>query len=243
MDSSAWKNKAVTDAFLNTNRAALPNAADQLNVMLHLLKHNERAVARFLDLGSGDGVLSHFILEQFHGSTACLVDFSEPMLKAAHRRFQNQRERVQIIQADLRTPDWLQQLPADSSGHMDAVVSGFCIHHLPNPRKYALYEEIFHLLAPGGLFVHMEHVASLSAWGEKVSDEAFLDALFRHEEMRPTPRTREEVRTAYHTREDKKDNILLPLELQCTWLRTIGFADVDTFFKSWELALFAGKKP
>jgi len=240
--TSAWKNKLLVEAYLHGNRSAIPHAADQLNVMLHLLKHNERVVDRFLDLGAGDGILSQLIFDQFPGTSACLVDFSEPMIEAAHRRLQNYSGRAHIIQADLRTPDWLQQLPSDNSGKMDAVVSGFCIHHLPDSRKYELYQEVHHLLATNGLFVNMEHVASKSAWGEQVSEEAFIDTLFQHERTRPNPRTREEISKAHYEREDKKDNILLSTEVQCEWLREIGFSDVDVFFKSYELAVFAGKK-
>jgi len=240
--TSAWKNKLLVEAYLHGNRAAIPHAADQLNVMLHLLKHSERVVDRFLDLGAGDGILSQLILDQFPGTSACLVDFSEPMMEAAHRRLQGYADRVQLIQADLCTSDWLQQLPSDSKGTMDAVVSGFCIHHLPHPRKHQLYQEVYRLLAANGLFINMEHVASKSAWGEMLSEEAFIDSLLQHEATRPNPKTREEISKAHYAREDKKDNILLSLETQCEWLRQIGFAEVDVFFKSYELAVFAGKK-
>jgi hypothetical protein len=39
-----------------------------------------------------------------------------------------------------------------------------------------------------------------------------------------------------------KEYILAPVDLQCAWLRLIGFQDVDCFFKVFELALFGGRK-
>ena len=51
------------------------------------------------------------------------------------------------------------------------------------------------------------------------------------------------TRATYHARPDKADNILAPVEQQCLWLRDIGFADVDVFWKWFELALFGGRKP
>ena len=47
---------------------------------------------------------------------------------------------------------------------------------------------------------------------------------------------------AYYNRPDKKENILTPVDIQCQWLRDIGFQDVDCFLKIFELALFGGRK-
>ena len=47
----------------------------------------------------------------------------------------------------------------------------------------------------------------------------------------------------YLERPDKEGNILAPVELQCSWLRDLGFADVDCFFRLFELALFGGRRP
>jgi hypothetical protein len=33
------------------------------------------------------------------------------------------------------------------------------------------------------------------------------------------------------------------VDVQCGWLREIGFQDVDCFFKVFELALLGGRKP
>ena len=42
--------------------------------------------------------------------------------------------------------------------------------------------------------------------------------------------------------QDRRDNILAPVEEQCRWLRRIGFTDVDCFFKAFELAIFGGRR-
>ena len=46
----------------------------------------------------------------------------------------------------------------------------------------------------------------------------------------------------YKKRPDKKENILARVEMQCDWIREIGYSDVDCFFKVFELALFGGRK-
>ena len=60
---------------------------------------------------------------------------------------------------------------------------------------------------------------------------------------RGSTRTRDDVAAEYFNRPDKAANILAPLERQCEWLRAIGFTDVDCYFKSFELAVFGGRRP
>jgi hypothetical protein len=122
-------------------------------------------------------------------------------------------------------------------------VSGYAIHHLPDGRKRALFGEIFGLLEPGGIFVNVEHVSSQSPWGEARSDERFVAALYRLERERGGGRTLDEVAEAFRRRPDRAANILAPVETQCEWLRGIGFEDVDCYFKAFELAVFAGRRP
>jgi tRNA (cmo5U34)-methyltransferase len=52
--------------------------------------------------------------------------------------------------------------------------------------------------------------------------------------------SRDAVRLDFLARPDRTANILAPVEEQCGWLRALGFADVDCFWKWFELALFGG---
>ncbi|NLM59289.1 class I SAM-dependent methyltransferase [Acetivibrio straminisolvens] len=239
---SSWKNKMVVESFIKGQRAALPNAIDQLNVMLHILRHNEVPTKTFVDLGGGDGILSHLILEQFREARGYVLDFSDPMIEAANKRLEKYLDRVKIIKCDIAFPDWHEKIFTGGMEKVDAFVSGYCIHHLHHGRKYELYQEIYDRLEHNGLFINIEHVASKSAWGEMLSDEAFIDSIFEYEKNLENARSREQISKDFHNREDKKDNILLSVETQCEWLREIGFKQVDVFFKSFELAVFAGKK-
>jgi tRNA (cmo5U34)-methyltransferase len=178
-----------------------------------LLDEIPSGVSRVLDLGSGDGRLMELVLLAFPQAKGIVVDFSPAMLALLEERFAAD-ERVEILEHDLDEP-----LP--ELGSFDAVISSFAIHHLGHERKQQLYGEIWALLGAGGVFCNLEHVASPTVW----THERFLEA------MGITPA------------EEDPSNKLMGLETQLGWMRDIGFADVDCYWKWRELALIAGRRP
>jgi tRNA (cmo5U34)-methyltransferase len=170
--------------------------------------------ARVLDLGSGNGRLTALVTLARPETEAVALDFSETMLGELRARFHG-NTRVTIVNHDLDAP-----LPA-ALGQFDAIVSSFAIHHLRHERKRALYAEAFARLRPGGVFCNLEHVASPTP----ALHERFLSAL------------------AVPPGEEDPSNKLLALDTQLSWLRAIGFEDVDCHWKWRELALMAGTRP
>jgi SAM-dependent methyltransferase len=234
--SEVWKSPGLVAKYLEGVRGAIPLAAEQIEVLLRLLRARGQPVRRFLDLGCGDGILSAAVLERYRGALGVLVDFSGPMLDAARSRLSAYWRRVQFACEDYSRSTWADRVRLD--GPYDAVISGFSIHHQPDRRKRTLYRQIFSLLGPGGVFVNIEHVSSPTPWVESAWDDYFIDALHRHQ----PGRTRRWVAAQYHRRPDKAANILAPVERQCQWLRRIGFVDVDCYLKVFELAVFGGRR-
>jgi tRNA (cmo5U34)-methyltransferase len=177
-----------------------------------LLDELPEGVDRVLDLGCGDGRLLDLVLRARPAARGLAIDFSPPMLERLRQRF-DANQRVEIVAHDLEEP-----LP--SLGVFDVVVSSFAIHHVDHQRKRQLYEEIWNALSAGGVFCNLEHVASASAYGHA----RFLQAM--------------------GTEPDEEDpsNRLLDVQTQLVWLREIGFADVDCYWKWRELALLVGRK-
>jgi tRNA (cmo5U34)-methyltransferase len=169
--------------------------------------------ARILDLGSGDGRLLALAKADRRATEFVALDFSPAMLGALHQRFDGDGK-VTIVAHDFSNP-----LPP--LGHFDSVISSFAIHHVTHERKRSLCQEVFGLLRPGGVFCNLEHVAS------------------------PTGRLHHEFLQRLDVAPEQEDpsNKLLDLEPQLSWLREIGFVDVDCHWKWRELALLAGVKP
>ena len=179
-----------------------------------LLESLPVTISRVLDLGSGDGRLLRLVKLARPGVASVAIDFSPAMLERLEQNF-GQDPSVAVVSHDLNDP-----LP-DALGTFDAIVSSFAIHHVPHARKRALYEEVFAHLAPGGVFLNLEHVASPTP----TLHRQFLDAL------------------SVDPAEEDPSNKLLDMQTQLEWLLAIGFDDVDCHWKWRELALLAGVAP
>jgi len=187
---------------------SVPHRVEGEATLLEFIPANPK---RILDLGSGAGRLLALVKAARPRAEFVALDFSPTMLAELHKVF-GKDAGVTVV-----AHDFDQLLP--SLGRFDAVVSSFAIHHVRHERKRALYAEIFEMLAPGGVFCNLEHVAS------------------------PTPELHRAFLKALSWEDEDPSNKLLDLDTQLAWLREIGFGEVDCHWKWRELALFAGVKP
>jgi ubiquinone/menaquinone biosynthesis C-methylase UbiE len=194
-----------------------------------------------MDLGCGDGVLAAVVLESFPEAVAVLADHSAPMLEAARAKLQSSGGSIRFCTADYSGAEWIQAVVEYSP--FDLIASGFSIHHQPDTRKRQLYKEIFDLLAPGGMLINMEHVASPTKRLGDLWDRIRVDSLYDSAVQRGANKSREMIEKEYFDRSDREANLFAPVGSQCEWLREIGYADVDCFFKYFELAIFGGCRP
>jgi SAM-dependent methyltransferase len=238
---TVWQQPDLVQTFINEVRGGVPYAADQIAVMLRVIAADGGALRRVADLGCGSGVVARAILAQHPEATAVLVDFSAPMLDAARAALASHRPALVFLLADLADAGWADRLASDAP--FDVIASGYAIHHLSDVRKRELYAEVYALLAPGGWFVNVEHVASSTARIEALSDALMIDSIHAFQQRKGATLSRAQVAREFVQRPDKAANILAPVERQCDWLRALGFADVDCFFKVFELAVFGGRRP
>lgn len=204
-----YQHTAHAQSYLN-HADSIPHRKEGEQVILELLPQQ---LQRVLDLGTGDGRLLGFLKSRKKIGQSIATDFSQTMLDHAHQRFLGD-DSVEVFEHDLKDP-----LPAWPA--FDAIVSSFAIHHVSNDRKCTLYQEIYDLLTPGGMFCNLEHVSS------------------------PTMKLHEDFYIALGSTVAKEDqsNICAGVEEQLVWMRQVGFVDVDCFWKWRELALLAGQKP
>lgn len=178
-----------------------------------LIAETSKHAKRILDLGCGNGHLLALLLAHCDEASGVGLDFSPTMLSEAERRFLGE-PRVTLVMHNLDA-----SLP--NLGTFDVIASSFAIHHCIDERKRDIYREVWSVLESGGVFCNLEHVASPNADVHK----RFLEAMNISSE------------------EEDPSNKLLDVETQLRWLRDIGYADVDCYWKWRELALLIGRKP
>ena len=188
----------------------LPHRTEGERVLLEQIPLHTK---RILDLGTGDGRLLSLVKLNRPDAEGVALDFSEPMLERAKKRFADDKK-VTVVKHDFSFP-----LPAKQLGCFDAVVSSLAIHHLTHQRKKELYREVFDILNPKGVLCNLERVAS------------------------PTEHLHQKFIVAAGTRPEDPSNKTLDVETQLKWLREIGFTDVDCYWKWLEIALLVGFKP
>lgn len=248
--AEVWKQAAIVERYLSFH-AAIPLAREQIGVMLALLATRHEPVQSFIDLGCGDGILAAALLEKYPDSRGILVDFSEPMLEQARVQLKGFADQLQFLNLDYADPAWKEDIHAlsesaperGSKGGFDAVVSRYSIHHQPDQRKPAIYADIFNLLSPGGWFINIEHILPSATLATDLLNEHIIDGRYAIELQNGGSKTRQEIANIFLNRPDREANLLAPVETQCDWLRETGFEQVDCYFRIYELAVIAGRRP
>ena len=211
MSGREWLDADSARRWLKTCRELAPADEARTFIVEQVLPD---AVTAVLDLGTGDGALIAAVRERWPAAAVVGLDLSSPLLDRARARFAGSAE-VKFLNHDLMEP-----LPT-ALGAFDAVVSSLAVHHLPDRRKHGLFEEVFSILEPGGVFCLFDVVAS------------------------PTPELHERAQAGlgFGPEDQHPSDQPARLEDQLAWLREVGFDHVDCFWKWLELAVLAGTKP
>ncbi len=233
-----WEQKEKLYKYTEGVRQFFPLASEQLDTMASIIHKFNPEINSFLDLGCGDGFLGFFVYNLFPESKGVFLDISKEMIKKA--KIKDVENKSDFIVQDLGEPGWYNSI--SSIKKFDLIISGYAIHHLENKQKQRLYNDIFEMLNPNGIFLNLEHVSSSSEKLEEIFNEFFLNNMSNYHKHKGEERTIEEIKEIYYDPNHKALNKLESVEKQCKWLREIGFSNVDCFLKIFELALFGGIK-
>jgi tRNA (cmo5U34)-methyltransferase len=193
-----------------------------------------------VELGSGEGILSHAIALAFPQARIVALDGSESMRRATSERLSDAGDRVVVAPFELQGTEWRAHL-----GGADAVVSSLVIHHLDGAGKQNLYTEIGQRTSERAALVIADLVAPVTqqagellaaTWDEDVDTMAAelgdpsLGELFRSTEWN------------FYRYPDPMDQPS-PLAAQIAWIERAGFTAADCFWMEAGHAIYGGYKP
>jgi len=154
-DHHDWASRDYVLEWAERQDASQPHREQAFGVIAATMPFEKDARIKILDVGSGYGALTHYLLSQFGNGQAVCHDGSAEMLALGRDRLAKFKRRVKFIQSDLSKPGWSKKL----NGPFDAVVSSIAIH---NVREHAtirsIYRESFDLLNPGGCFLNLDRM-------------------------------------------------------------------------------------
>jgi ubiquinone/menaquinone biosynthesis C-methylase UbiE len=147
-EKDGWRSSEAARHHLKTADVLIPGRRETLSIIAKLATDSVPEQPRLLDIGCGHGDQTAAMLELKPDASVFMVDFSEEMLRLAGERFES-NPRIKQFQHDLNKglPDELR------SGKFNAAVSCHTVHHIQPVNRRAVYSQVRHLLAEGGIFV------------------------------------------------------------------------------------------
>ena len=240
---ATWQGAEKVDAFLRRRETVIPMIDVQEELIGTLLDRHPHPIARFLDLGSGDGAMSELVLARRPGAEAVLVDFSEPML--ARRRRAPRRSR-RTLEHRARRPlraslarRAARRVPTAPPSR--AWRSTTC----PAERKRALFAELFAAARARRpvrqprlrLVAGRSRACSTSRW----SPTRCAPSVSARASTPPTARPRRSVASSSTTASATK-TCPTPPRTRSRGLREAGFEQAEVHFKWAEAAVFGGSQ-
>ncbi len=196
---------------------------------------SNKAGPAILDLGCGDGIITHELLSIDRSIKATLIDGSDDMLQKAKERLKDFSDMI------FRTISFQEILRNGQLDNIyDFIMSAQAIHHLSRDEKKQLYDIIYSHIHRGGFFMNIDVTIApsdpleqwyMKLWQEWMDNEKnslgieggpFQDVISRYKEAQ----------------ENRPDTI----EGQLSMLKDIGFRNVDCYYKYGIFTVFGGMK-
>lgn len=234
---SNWAKAEFSRQYRNNADIYIVERRRMLDILKSFYKHffSDKTRTRILDLGCGDGILTYELLKIDNRISATLMDGSEDMLARAKERLNDFRN-IQYIQTsfqDVLKGEFIQK-------NFDFVVSSMAIHHLTTDEKKGMFKKIHSLLHSGGHFVNIDVILApsetLDRWYMRLWKE-WMDE--KKKSLGISGDYHDDIIQRY---KDNRDNKPDTLENQMNALKTIGYKDVDCYYKYGIFSIYGGMK-
>jgi tRNA (cmo5U34)-methyltransferase len=238
--SDARWSEETSELYRQLAQVAVPYREEQIATILSLLPFGKDEPFRAIELASGEGGLSHAILDSFPNARLLAMDYDHSMREQTAGRLRAFGDRAAVAPFDMLQDDWYGVLNG-----VDCVVSSLCIHHLSGSEKQALYRAVGSRLSAKGVFL----IADLVAAQRPEANRVFATTWDKSAEAQSSAQTGSsaaynqfvETHWNYYHFPDPFDKPS-PLFDQLRWLHQSDFMVVDCFWMQAGHAIFGGYK-
>ncbi|MBC1219897.1 class I SAM-dependent methyltransferase [Nostoc sp. UCD121] len=217
---------AAAGDYDSLRRILIPCFDDFYKTAVEIIPNDSTAPIKVLDLGAGTGLYSGMVQSVFPNAEFTLLDLAPEMLEKAKLRFSKMGKSPKILIGDY--------IETDLGDSYDLIISALSIHHLSDFDKELLYQRIYDVLNPGGIFVNADQVLGKTPDLEELYRQHWLDSIhakgISEEDFKAAQKRMEYDRMA-------------TLEIQLHWLEAAGFQNVDCWYKNFSFAVFGGYRP
>ncbi|MBI5679770.1 MAG: class I SAM-dependent methyltransferase [Methanobacterium sp.] len=237
-EDSEWKKMESAQEFIENADFYILERKRLFEIMkslyTHFLKDNTKnKLIKTLDIGCGDGILTQELLKVDKNLEGTLIDGSDEMLKNAKKRLKSYPT-LKYIQTTFQ-----ELVKNDLTVKFDFIVSSLAIHHLSMDQKESLFKYIYNHLNDKGFFLNIDTIKAsstdleewyLTLWKEWITEKEIENEIsesFQH------------IPTQY---KNNPDNHPDTLKKQLNSLESIGFKNVDCYYKYGIFSIYGGQK-
>lgn len=210
----------------NLRRVLIPCFDDFYKTAVEIIPGDRTAPIKVLDLGAGTGLYSGMVQSVFPNAEFTLLDLAPEMLEKAKVRFSKMGKSPKILIGDY--------IETDLGDSYNLIISALSIHHLSDVDKELLYQRIYDVLNPGGIFINADQVLGKTANLEQLYRQHWLDS------VRTKNISEQDLKAAQKRMEYDR---MATLDIQLSWLEAAGFQNVDCWYKNFSFAVFGGYRP
>lgn len=236
-EKSEWKNSETALEFIENADMYILERRRLFKVMKSLYKHfltnQDNKTLKVLELGCGDGRITHELLKVDKNLEGILVDGSAEMIANAKKRLEPYSG-LKFIQTTFQ-----ELIKNGLSQNPDFVVSSLAIHHLHADQREFLFKFIYDNLNPEGFFLNIDVVRAPTADLEKWYLKLWEEWIIENETKMETSGSFHYIPDQY---KDNPDNNPDTLENQLKSLKSAGFKNVDCYYKYGIFSIYGGQK-
>ena len=204
----------------------IPYYPEMLDALVSAIPFDSTKPIKVIDLGCGTGTISKQIKYSFPNAKITCLDVAENMIEMAKKKL----SRLSDIKYKIEDFNHF-----NFDYKYDVAVSSLSLHHLVTDEdKKNFYRKIYKALTTEGVFYNADNV---------IASNDYLQGFYMNKwkEFMRKSISKEEIENNWIPRYYIEDR---PAKLidQLTWLKEIGFADVDVIWKFYNFAVYGGRK-